>query len=627
MAIANNFFNGRPTFLNDFANGQTLDNRITFLRSGAATYYDGKSSALAEQNLLLQSNGFSTSPWALTTTSLAQNVNDPSGTANNAWTLTATVGSGLHYLINNTFYTTLPSVNYTQTVYLQAGTNNFAILSVATSTGANYIAIPINLTSGSVALGTPVVGTTFNYVSSSITQVGSTAWYRIALTFNTTSTSVQEIIQMSNSATPTIGNFGLQANWTAVGTETLLVYGTQAEQRSTATAYNQTTTTAINNFIPTLQSAPINTPRFDFNPVTGESLGFLVEGSSTNLLTYSEDFTNAYWAKTATTIISNATIAPDGTQSAQLMVLNTTSVSHYFGSAASINVSNGVYTCSYHVKYYGYQFIQLGNNSSQFCSFDLINGTIGTPTGCTPNIIPLGNGFYRISITYTVSVGATLPLLLSSNSLTAGWAPSFAGNGFNGYYVWGAQLEATQNSGASSALTSYIKTTSATVTRSADYPTITGTNFTSFFNNSQGTWYVESQAGYYDGNDCEVINILNVSGLELQRVIAQFSTNTSSIVGYTTGTVQLLPTSNATVNGVGQYNKISYTYTNNALVVSELGVTPLSSSTNNSVPTATQMAIGYRYAYSRAWLNGHIKKIAYYPTAMTGANLQALTGS
>ena len=65
-----------------------------------------------------------------------------------------------------------------------------------------------------------------------------------------------------------------------------------------------------------IQSAAINAPRFDFDPVTLAPLGFLIEEQRVNLLLYSAEFDNAAWAKTNTTITANATTSPDGTANA-----------------------------------------------------------------------------------------------------------------------------------------------------------------------------------------------------------------------------------------------------------------------------------------------------------------------
>jgi hypothetical protein len=65
------------------------------------------------------------------------------------------------------------------------------------------------------------------------------------------------------------------------------IWGAQFEQKSGAGVYVPTTTDPITNYIPVLRTAPVNEPRFDFNPVTRQSLGLLMEQQSTNLLTYS----------------------------------------------------------------------------------------------------------------------------------------------------------------------------------------------------------------------------------------------------------------------------------------------------------------------------------------------------
>ena len=641
MAIANNFFNGRPTFLNDFANGQTLDNRITFLRSGAATYYDGKSSALAEQNILLQSNNFYTT-WGLTNTSVSQNVSDPSGTSNNAWTLTCGTTSSA---IKNIYQTQgLGIATYTISAYLQAGTINFATLTSTNSLGnSSYAAVTVNLTSGSVAIGTPVAFGSYSSPSATITQVGSTSWYRITLSFTTTAgVYAYNYIGQSNSATPSLNTNGQPNAYVGATTDTILVYGAQLEQRSTATAYNQTTTTAINNFIPTLQSAPVNTPRFDFNPVTGESLGLLVEGSSTNLCTYSNGIGGTGWTNSAIAYTASANIAPDGTQTASLLAPSATSAQHVTYGTAINTSSSTVYTLSCYVKSAGLRYICLAFTRSSgdvlhaLSNFDLQTGTAGTAitsgnvtytTSASSNIVAVGNGWYRCALTFAVAAGGypANPFIIATNTLTASTTfPTISGDGINGYYVWGMQFEATQNSGASSALTSFIATTSASVTRAAEYPTVTATNFSTFFNNSQGTWYVEAQGGYYASTGyCDAFVLGNASSSSVMRLIAQLNATQAQAAG-PGGSISL--TTNSLVNGVGQPNKIAFTYSNSSLTGSALGVATVSSSTNNAVPTATQMVIGYNIS-SQGWLNGHIKKLAYYPTAMTGANLQALTGS
>ena len=286
MAINTNFPNVRPSLLLDFANAQQLDPRVTFSRSTTAPYYDGKTSVLAEQNLILQSNGFSTSTgWQQSGNGCGvpvQNATAPDGTTT-AWTLTATAGNSIHIMQQTGYTTVSASTNYVVSFYLQAGTNTYASIGVLASI-TNYTVVNFTL-SGAGTAGSITSAGTVTGVTATITQFGS--WYRCSLSFNTTATQVNSYVQISNSATPTYGSGGF-ITYNAAGTETLLVYGAQLEQRSSVTAYNATTTTAITNYIPQLLTAPINQPRFDFNPTTGESLGLLIEQSSTCLL-YTSD--------------------------------------------------------------------------------------------------------------------------------------------------------------------------------------------------------------------------------------------------------------------------------------------------------------------------------------------------
>ena len=64
-----------------------------------------------------------------------------------------------------------------------------------------------------------------------------------------------------------------------------------------------------------IQSATTNTPRIDFDPVTGDRKGLLIEEARTNLVTDSEDFTQ-WTASSNVSITSNTTTSPDGTLTA-----------------------------------------------------------------------------------------------------------------------------------------------------------------------------------------------------------------------------------------------------------------------------------------------------------------------
>jgi len=551
----------RPSLLLDFANTRTLDSRITFTRPSAAMFYDPTSSAMAEQNLLLQSQTFGTT-WITTNGTLTTGILDPSSTTT-ATTLTSTSANATVYQA-----VTLLALPYTISFYVQR----------VTGTGI------VNLT---------LDGTSFT----AITITGS--WLRYSATI-----------------TPTAGlkTVGIQL---VTSGDAINIWGAQLEQRSAVTSYTPTTTQTVTNYIPVLQTAASGVARFDCNPMTRESLGLLIEESRTNLLTYSEQFDNAVWAKTASTITANTVVSPDGILDGDKLVANNTLSEHYFTQAFSYILGTS-YTLSTYAKAGEYNFLQLTFGSGAFggvtrAYFNLTAGTVGTLINSpTASIIPVGNGWYRCSITKTATATATVNTLIAVTS--ADNTLSFTGNGYSGIYIWGAQLE------AGAFATSYISTVASQVTRATDSASMTGTNFSSWYSQSQGTMYGE----------------ISVIGLSINGVIASTNDTTSnndvrlralsgsSILGLRVNVNGIaeatLSSANAfTVNqsfklaGFYQVNNFGFTSNGNTVLTDTVGVLPI----------ATQLQLGFGPGASV--INGTIKRFIYYPVALTPTQLQGLT--
>lgn len=232
-----------------------------------------------------------------------------------------------------------------------------------------------------------------------------------------------------------------------------------------ATTFTRTTTATYIDRYGVLKTAAIDEPRF-------EKEGLLVEGTSTNLLTYSEDFSNAAWTEVNSTVSANATTAPDGTLTAHKLVENTASSEHYTYRVYSFT-SGTVYTLSYFVKVGERTNCALQLNSAAFgntqrVDFNLITGTFavvaGTATGAITNI---GSGWYRVSITATATATASNSLTIHLKNTTV---TSYQGDGTSGLYIWGAQLEALPFT------TSYIPTTTTAVARGADEASVSFAN-------------------------------------------------------------------------------------------------------------------------------------------------------
>ena len=604
MSIASLYPSINPSLLLDFANSKVLDPRITFTRTTTATYYDGVTTAKAEENLLVQSQTLNNSSWSVTYSSLTANTTTaPDGTST-ADTLTEdTTANIFHQIYQNS--STLPAGNYTFSIYAKANTRTFVCVNIAPDSSSRRYAVIADLSTG--AITTTATDNSPTGTANSITSVGN-GWYRVSVSVTHTSGYIGATAALSDSGTPTFSAYALPF-YTGNGTSSIYLWGAQLEQRSSATAYTATTTQAITNYIPVLQTAAAGQARFDHNPTTGESLGLLIEEARTNLATYSADFSNAAWTKTRSSITSNTIVAPDGTLTGDKLVEDTTaSNSHWVGQ--SFTGTAAAYTYSFYAKAGERSWITGSWGGGLDTFFDLSNGTIGTLNGNTATITSVGNGWYRCSITRTLTAAS---YSIECALATGDNGRSYTGNGFSGVFIWGAQLE------AGSFATSYIPTTTASATRNADAASMTGTNFSSWFNNGEGTVYAEAsgkssasaRVAYFSANN-DTSNFYNVN----------FESNAGRWYGAYNGTnqfnISISPyTENAFAKFAGAYKVNDFALSFNASAA--------------STDTSGNLAIGINqlnfgaYPTNAYMLNGTIKKLAYYPIRVTNAQLQSLT--
>ena len=567
----------QPSLVLDFAGTGTLDPRVTFTRSTTAPYYDGKTSVLAEQNLLTYSQDFTQSSWTQSglTSVTASATTAPDGT-NTGQLITPNGNSGNHGLIQ---VSSASTVGKTVSVYAKAGTNNY--IQILFGGNANPWA-NFDLTNGAGAVGSTGTTTTASIVTL------ANGWFRCILTTSsTTATDFRIFIVTSSTA------IRAEANTL---TTTVYLWGAQLEQRSSVTAYNATTTSAITNYIPQLLTAPINSPRFDFNPVTGESLGLLIEQSSTNLLTYSQDFSNAAWTKTRASVTTSADIAPDGTQTAQVLYEDTSNNSHLIYEAYTITAGNP-YTFSMYAK--AWTRTQLGitfDNTSW--SFDLSAGTILTGTNGT--ITPVGNGWYRITCyRASITTASSFVFIIINNA----GASSYTGNGYSGIYIWGAQLEALAFP------TSYIPTTSAQVTRASDNASMTGTNFSSWYNQGQGTLFVDC-ANISPRTDLAIYATIVDDAGSIYIRQTNPTTTSAAVDGTFFGT--------STISGTAYKAVLAYRV--GYVAFSYNGATPITATVASISPNTTGLTLGGGGSGFQK-INTSIRKFAYYPQALTSTQL------
>lgn len=605
MAIAQNFPTISPSLNLSFALTKALDPRITFARASTATYY-GTRTALAEQNLLLQSQTFDTASWTKfrsTVTANATAAPDGTTTAEKLIPNNGLTNGGMY----NSGVSLVSSTQYTGSIFVKASELGFVFFNINVRGSTSTTGVCVNLSDGTQSN----VGADATFT---VTNVGS-GWYRISgVATATTSLGYVEAYPLAAA--------GSNNSYTGNGTSGIFVWGAQLEQRSSVTAYTVTTTQPITNYIPVLETAAAGVARFDHNPISGDSLGFLVEQQSTNLATQSQTFTT--WAKSATTVTNNVAVAPDGTLTSSSLVPTATSTGHSMYLAASLG--SGTFTFSVYAKQGGYPRLGMrvydGTAYQIRVTFDISTGTIVSNTAGTATITPVGNGWYRCTCTGTSAsgnmgtvAGWTIESLPAANTVQ----DVFLGDGYSGAYVWGAQLE------AASFATSYIATVASQVTRAVDAASMTGTNFSSWYNQAEGSFYVEgltyansSNRGFWaataaTANDTNLISCL--SGTARHLFVNLNGVNVVDLSpGDTTTPKVFLP---------NVYGKAVAAYKTNDFAAATTGSAVLTD-TSGVLPTPNTLLIG---AYTTSLvMSGTIKKIAYYPIRLSNTNLVALTG-
>ena len=395
------------------------------------------------------------------------------------------------------------------------------------------------------------------------------------------------------------------------------------------TAYTPTTTAPVINSIPVLMTAPTNTPRLNYNPNTGKPLGLLVEMGRTNLLTYSQLFSNVAWSITNTSLTSAANIAPDSTITVFNLVDTATTGLHAISQTVTKAASAIAYTASVYFKAnqrtYSWLQISDGVGNGAIVYFNLSTGVISTAvagvgtafTGLAANITLVGNGWYICTITGTSNTATSIVTQFGSS--VDGNSNSFTGNNYSGIYIWGAQLE------AGAFATSYIPTVSSTVTRNADAASITGTNFSSWYNNSQGTFYVDFQGA---GGGPTAVGYGRIIGYGSSSAFLSFANATYVINTFndTTGGAYQIVLPSADYWKAGGKAAMSYNLTSRTITIIGNGVLQATVSNNAATPrnNVASISIGSNIGGSNM-TSMHIRTLSYYRKELSSSNLQALT--
>ena len=359
-------------------------------------------------------------------------------------------------------------------------------------------------------------------------------------------------------------------------------------------------------------------PRFDYDPVTLAPRGILIEEQRTNLQIYSEQFEVAPWVRTnLSTVTANSSAAPNGTMTADLLV-SAVGAGITGIAITSFSFSALTYTQSVFVKAAtGVRYIQLlytsGTTSSDYANFDLQTGTVAGGVYSSASMTNFGNGWYRISMTSIATAFTSGVWIIAVPAANSVRGAAYTGNGTDSFLVWGAQLE------AGAFATSYIPTVASQVTRTADQASIVAPMFAPWYNQTAGTFVFEGTALAASGFAWP----LSASAGSAANAVSMYRSG-AFVAGFiaSSGTTQLEITSSPVVANV-PYKAAVTAETNNGNFSFNGNIG--TNDTTITMPTVSRLSLGANAAGSAEFLNGHIRRITFYPVRLSNTQLQALT--
>lgn len=383
--------------------------------------------------------------------------------------------------------------------------------------------------------------------------------------------------------------------------------------------FTRTTTATRTNASGLIESVAIDGPRFDYSPTTLAPLGLLIEEQRTNLILQSESFISPWTIASGfgslTTGLLTESVSGTVTQAS-------------FNQIASFT-TGVVYTGYFDVEYIDRQFVQLifgaaGFGTESFGNFDLVNGVVGTKgtTTTSTSITQIGLNRFRIAITATATGTTTTAFQFNHvQSANAVRAPSITLTGKQTRLIR-AQLE------AGAFPTSYIPTVASQVTRAADVAVMTGTNFSSWYNAAEGSFFAE----WIAGKDTSFINVFATGTTTIgeSMSVRRGSSGNMAVAITNSGVVQanISLITGEPIAGTTFKTAVGYQVNNFAAALNGViagtdasGTVPLNIST-------LVMGSGWNSTTGSSaaeFLNGTIRRIAYYPRRLSSAELQGIT--
>jgi hypothetical protein len=557
--------------------------------------------AWSPHNMVLQSQTLSTS-WTTTATAVTDNdTAAPDGTTTAEKLVESNTSNSV--IKPSSAITVALSTQYTASGYVKPSNNTWLALNISDTVSYTNASVAwFDIVNGTVGTQTTVAaGAGFGLTGATIASAGS-GWYRISVTFT---------VPLGTTCVPWFHTATADASTTRVTSGTYWLWGAQLNRGPTPTAYLATTTAA----------------RYGLGiDYSGGSYGLLVEPAATNLRLRSQEFDNASWSKSNTSVSANSTAAPDGEIAADTVTATagTSAAKNVNGSQTTLSTSTN-YTLSIYAKKGTHNYFSLAvddaTDSGKGILVDLNAGTILSTaltvgsdyTYVGSSIASLANGWYRISITVSWAAGggttAHMRALIRPDGSDTTWDPSWTAAGTETVYLWGAQFE------LGTVATSHIPTFAATVTRASDAVNAAASTAPAFTTElslwAYGQAPVATAGTFFNGSSTNEFAELYLSTGPIVGVFAQDGGATQA--NFTAGSFTL----NTDFKAAARFKANDF----HAAVGGTLSGAP---DTSGTMCNPLNLRIGYTHLTATV-ASRRIKQVRMLPRAYSNAELQSTT--